>query len=113
MNKTLFDLNWVYEGFSKNNAKIEDFTKEELLEMCGTIFTGAVQGTCKFWESILGSYLNIDDVERLYDLVPEMEVLKVLDDLIFECEECGWWYETGEEGESEDGGICKGCLEEY
>ena len=58
-----------------------------------------------------------EEVDRLMGtcmIYPETEgwtteEFREFDDLIFECERCGWWYEIGEECEQ---GMCEGCTEE-
>jgi hypothetical protein len=59
------------------------------------------QGTC---QSITGKDETFLEEFNLFD---------DLDNIQFECQQCGWWYESGDEGESENGDlICKDCEEE-
>jgi hypothetical protein len=54
--------------------------------------------------------IDQDDVEN------EMEMCDFLDDRLFLCRECGWWYETGfwnpEGFEPGNGEICLDCMPE-
>lgn len=38
--------------------------------------------------------------------------LAEFDSLIFECTECGWWFETGEANEGPNGDVCTACAPE-
>ena len=48
-------------------------------------------------------------METLLNFITEDEILAVLDESVFECDECGWWFERGMEA---DDGICRHCHEE-
>lgn len=56
-----------------------------------------VQGTC----------LNVDD--ELVDL--PLEDLAKFDDLVFNCTGCGWWFETNDAVDTDDGYQCVSCAE--
>ncbi len=66
-------------------------------------------------ERLLGSATSADDaIQREFgddDLTIEdfhQELLRELDDQVAECEQCGYWAETG----AVDDGICEDCQEE-
>ena len=108
--KQTYELNWIWKNFNENGDKVQNHTKDELLKMCSTIFTESVQGSCLMpWDHEVCSYLNIKGLEELYELVPERDVLSTLDELIFECDGCGWWYSREDEIEE---GVCAHCVEE-
>lgn len=50
--------------------------------------------------------------QALYEVLPEEEqspaVLSMLDDLVFKCEECGWWDDLSEQSEL-DHTRCRDC----
>lgn len=46
------------------------------------------------------------------ELLSDQPMLEALDQLIFECSECGWWCEQGEANEGPNGeDICDDCSE--
>jgi len=57
------------------------------------------QGTCQF--------LSDSDINWL----EEHGQLAAFDEVLFECEVCGWWYEIGEQGDT-DQLICESCFDE-
>jgi hypothetical protein len=50
--------------------------------------------------------------QALYEVLPEEEqspqLLRLIDELVFECEECGWWNELSEQSEL-DHTRCRDC----
>lgn len=82
-------------------------TTEQMEELVNT-----VNGTC---ESIYST------CERLFgheicEYENEMEICGYVDDRIFECGECGWWYDAGwwntDESVTRGENICLGCAPE-
>jgi hypothetical protein len=71
-----------------------------------------LQGTClSLWEATREVFdVDQDDIEN------EMELCDFIDDRIFLCRECGWWYENGywnlEGLEPGNGEICLDCMPE-
>lgn len=62
-----------------------------------------LQGTCKGLDEGCQD-LGIDERSL------SMEELEQIDNEIFVCDSCGWWYELGEEGSSRDGErVCENC----
>ena len=58
------------------------------------------QGTCDYLVSKDETFLEDFDMHQQ------------LDDELFNCEQCGWWYEIAEMGDSDDGSlVCENCLE--
>jgi hypothetical protein len=56
----------------------------------------SIEQECAFWD--------IDPIEFM-DKYSEQ-----LDNTIFNCESCGWWFDVGEHAESESSGwICQNC----
>lgn len=65
----------------------------------------ACVGTCHSLDQILGMYFEEEGwTEEDLDL-------EMLDEAIFECEDCNWWCDTGEytDNEKVDGNICSDC----
>lgn len=57
-----------------------------------------LQGTC----------LSIANLGPKFEELQNDDVFcRTLDDLVFECEDCSWWCERGEE--SEEPGVCCDC----
>lgn len=56
-------------------------------------------------EELQGSARSLDDVmtEEQRD---DVDVMRLLDELVFECPECGWWCEIAEQT---DDGRCDDC----
>lgn len=63
----------------------------------------ALRGTCGNLEDALQN--EFGDVE-VGDC--QIELLRVLDDTVMECEECGWWCETHEFADQEEQ-VCADC----
>lgn len=65
-----------------------------------------LQGSCKtLTEGIIAVTENDDLTED--DLTAEQ--MQTIEDEIFLCSVCGWWYEVGEMSEAEDENICIEC----
>jgi len=49
-----------------------------------------------------------------YDWLDENGFLEFVDEQIFECEVCGWWWEISDQGDSEkhNGMVCTDCVED-
>jgi hypothetical protein len=71
-----------------------------------------LQGTCMSMEAAVLMYTDKD----LWDIENEMELCQAVDNAIFLCRECGWWYENGywnpEGYEDGNGEICLDCMPE-
>jgi hypothetical protein len=71
-----------------------------------------LQGTCKALYEVLYSHLDCD----INDVENEIELCNYIDDRIFLCRECGWWYENGywnpDGFEPGNGEICLDCMPE-
>jgi hypothetical protein len=62
-----------------------------------------LQGTCKSLTEACENH-NLDFDELDFDELDE------LDQNIFCCDSCGWWYEISEEAEAEYGQFCENCF---
>lgn len=79
------------------------------------------QPNYELWDTIIedlrGSCQNLDEPLENYDafhLEHDMDFLNYLDDRIFCCESCGWWYEISEQSDKfDDRLICENCEENY
>ena len=65
-----------------------------------------LQGSCNSLYSVVDSFSE-EDEKLFYE--NEVEILEYIDDHIFECECCSWWYELTE---STYDLICNDCAEE-
>lgn len=66
-----------------------------------------LQGSCKSLDE------GCNDVFEQDEDVLTMEQIERIDQEIFKCAGCGWWYETAEESGSDDSDlICNNCAEE-
>lgn len=64
-----------------------------------------LRGTCEN----LSSYLENNELEHLED---DHDFLAQLDQNIFLCECCGWWYPVSEASEDYDATICVDCADD-
>lgn len=89
-----------------------------------------LQGTCKGYpgpQELLDALYNMHRIsETTYDSDKAMlwadrvwgnlesKVCSAVDESIFLCECCGWWYEQGEQTDNEDvgGNVCQDCGDE-
>jgi len=82
------------------------------LELVGS----GVQGTCSPLEFEFNSTAEYYEFGFEYDdLTPleEVQLNDYIDNLYFLCEGCGWWCETSERVETDDGtALCNDCGEE-
>jgi hypothetical protein len=106
-------VNELYE--MAQNRIIDEFifesSKEEILDALGRIFYHELLGSCmNTMESVLEEY-GLSN-ELLYSKVTEDEVSTALDDNVFVCDNCGWWYEAGEKNILFDNGFCSDCSDE-
>ncbi len=74
-------------------------TQEQLFELIDYL-----QGSCKTIDEACNEVFE-DGEEILSD-----ENREEIDQNLFECETCGWWFEWAEEGSN--GGECKSCCED-
>ena len=75
----------------------ENFSVEQLIS--------ELQGTCKTIQEFLPEGMEEDDLTE--------EDLQEIDNEVFLCSVCGWWYEICEEsGSDESELICNDCSEE-
>ncbi len=66
----------------------------------------SLQGTCDSLSEYRDEYL-----EQGFD---EDELVTQVDSIIFECGDCGWWYEVGKmSDEISDDCICENCASAY
>jgi hypothetical protein len=68
-----------------------------------------LQGTCN------SLYRHIDSLEeevQTFFYENETIILEYLDNLIFECDTCGWWCEMSEAVETDTGSVCDQCKPE-
>ncbi len=67
-------------------------------------------------DGLRGSCNSMEQECAYWDVSPEEFLDKYaeeLDDQIFNCESCGWWFEVGEESEKEPNRlICRNCEED-
>jgi formylmethanofuran dehydrogenase subunit E len=63
-----------------------------------------------------GSSLTLDNAcQQLFDCGEDnltVEQLEEIDQQIFQCETCGWWFERGEQAEAEGDFNCEQCATE-
>lgn len=86
-----------------------DETKQKLIDILEDSFYENLIGTSlDSWEDALEI-----ETEILYQLIPEDEVLLILDSIAFNCENCGWWYHVDENNNFDDANLCDSCYEDY
>lgn len=72
------------------------------------------QGSC---QSMYGHFTGVPNAERYKvpddgDFIDQNDLQDRLDEIMFECETCGWWSEAGEQSEQEDEKTCQECYED-
>lgn len=71
-----------------------------------------LQGTCLSMHEALYQMFNVDE----NDIENELEMCEHIDNAIFLCRECGWWFENGywnpEGFEAGNGEVCLDCMPE-
>jgi formylmethanofuran dehydrogenase subunit E len=68
-------------------------------------------GTCTKDHVILGDeYIEEGRMAAEFWEQNELEIARIIDDAIFKCERCGWWWENSEM--SEEDMICNQCYDE-
>lgn len=80
-------------------SKISETQLQEIIE--------ALQGTCDTLDGIVQVVMEDDNI-CTNDLTPEQ--LEELDQQIFLCETCGWWYEISEMSDEDQ--VCQDCDDE-
>lgn len=55
-----------------------------------------LQGTCLSLDEGICHVLGDEGIEEMRDIDNELEFCARIDDNIFLCESCGWWYGAGE-----------------
>lgn len=78
------------------------FTLEGMQEVADTI-----QGTCRSLDEVVREVFEDDDLE--FTMIP-LELLQSFDNMVEECQVCGWWCEVCEMSEEQEG-TCKDCAE--
>lgn len=78
------------------------FTSEQLNEL-----VSALQGTCDELNSAINELFGDDYSDD--DLTEDDH--NFIDNEIFHCDDCGWWYEVVEQSEVEDEKVCNDCNE--
>lgn len=65
-----------------------------------------LMGTCRDIDDVLNDYdIEFDDLED--------EHFSYIDDTIFCCDQCGWWFEISDSNDYENGMlICNHCLDD-
>lgn len=66
------------------------------------------------WNDLQGSCQSLENVLEYYEIDPSdltQADYEDLDNLGFNCHQCGWWFEAGDwaEGDDTDGIICTDC----
>ena len=56
------------------------------------------------WEDVL-----VFPSDSLFAVIPEDEILQILDSVVFQCANCGWWYEVSEHQEYSCDHLCENC----
>lgn len=75
-------------------------TTDEVHELAETL-----QGSANYLESVCMDLFETDDIA--------IESLQELDQMIFQCEQCGWWMEHSEMTEDPDHDWqCRECVDE-
>lgn len=69
-----------------------------------------VSGTCHDTISVIDQMIEEGEFSREQFLANEMEILGSVDDRMFNCEICGWNFETSEMSWQEM--ICENCAED-
>lgn len=68
-------------------------------------------------ENLMGTCKTVEEVCNEYGLEERdlaAEDFDEIDNSIFLCADCGWWYDLGEQGECDgDDTICEKCYEDY
>lgn len=83
------------------------FNEENRLKML--LVAEALQGTCLRLEDALTHQFGDDSGDEVDVAEFDIELLRVLDDQVMECEGCQWWCETGDlNGEQ----MCSDCAQE-
>lgn len=67
-----------------------------------------LRGTVSSINYTLEDLFNIDSFFDLDD-----DTLRQIDEIVFECEHCGWWYSTDEEDEYDGYAMCSSCAEDH
>lgn len=66
-----------------------------------------LQGSCQSIDEVINYYTNFDFTSL------DLDDLYYIDEHIFNCVTCGWWFEISEMSDSEDiETICKDCKDE-
>jgi hypothetical protein len=65
-----------------------------------------LEGTCMTLDQGVVQVMEVEDFEL------DIDALGHIDNYIFNCCTCGWWYEMSEEGGGEDEYICTNCIED-
>jgi hypothetical protein len=73
-------------------------------------FIAYLNGTCMDMMSAFENFFEFDMSEL--DAQEEITLCGKLDDRIFNCERCGWWYDMGDLADNNDAMICSSCEEE-
>lgn len=80
-----------------------DFEYESTFEDKIEELINSLIGTCKSISNFCEEIFGCDEMDL------PMKVLEEVDNAIFECEGCGWWYDRGEEGNQN--GFCSHCCD--
>lgn len=83
-------------------------TEPTLQKLITLEFMEEAVDTCKSVDEVIDFINEFSDIK--FDITEEMLNFGIIDELIFICDNCGWWRETDGWGESCDG-ICSQCKE--
>jgi hypothetical protein len=66
----------------------------------------------EFAEGLMGQGGMLDKEEmNMFNNMTE-DQSEIFDNIVFDCEQCGWWTAADELNQTENGQICQECLEE-
>lgn len=78
-------------------------------------FNATEQFKDAFFEDLVDRYQGSCDSisSRDFEFLEDFDLFSDLYNIQFQCDTCGWWFEEGEQGESNSGDmLCKDCAEE-
>lgn len=61
-------------------------------------------------ERLIGTCSSIEAEKEDGDNYGSVEYCQGIDEVAFECNECGWWCEAGDCNPGDDGDICSDCI---
>lgn len=92
----------------KAREKMRVLTKEEMQAIAEDLV-----GTPQSIESAFQNVIEDEDVDLFRDVVNDKELYETIDNVTFECVECGWWCEAGDYADYQpdptNGDVCTDC----